>query len=88
MHAVTGGYAKEMSPEWFEAAEAMLLKECRDTNVIITTALIPGRDAPVLIKKNMIDAMPPGSVTCDLAASNGGNIELTKSKFKTLCRCL
>ena len=76
--SAAGGYAKEMSPEWFEAAEAMLLKECRDTNVIITTALIPGRDAPVLIKKNMIDAMPPGSVTCDLASSNGGNIELTK----------
>ena len=60
-----------MSKEWFDAAEAMLLKECANTNVIVTTALIPGRDAPVLIKQNMVDAMPPGSVTCDLAASNG-----------------
>ena len=40
--SAAGGYAKEMSAEWFEAAEAMLLKECADTNVIITTALIPG----------------------------------------------
>jgi NAD(P) transhydrogenase len=73
-----GGYAKEMSAEWFEAAEQMLLKECADTNVIITTALIPGKAAPVLISQAMVDAMPPGSVTCDLAASNGGNVAVTK----------
>lgn len=72
-----GGYAKEMSAEWFEAANKMLLKECETINVIITTALIPGRKAPVLITKEMIDVMPPGSVTVDLAASAGGNIETT-----------
>ncbi len=48
------GYAKEMSAEWFAAADAMLLNECKNFDVIITTALIPGKKAPVLIKKNMV----------------------------------
>jgi NAD(P) transhydrogenase len=56
--SAAGGYAKEMSAEWFAAAEKMLLKECKDINVIITTALIPGRKAPILIKKEMVEAMP------------------------------
>lgn len=73
-----GGYAKEMSDEWFAAAREMLLKEVKDTNVIITTALIPGRPAPVLITKEMIEAMPEGSVTIDLAAPTGGNVETTE----------
>lgn len=72
-----GGYAKEMSPEWFAAAEKMLLEECKNFDVIITTALIPGKKAPVLIKKNMVEAMPSGSVTVDLAAASGGNVETT-----------
>ena len=72
-----GGYAKEMSPEWFAAAEKMLLAECKNIDVIITTALIPGRKAPVLITKAMVDAMPMGSVTVDLAAPAGGNVETT-----------
>lgn len=74
-----GGYAKEMSPEWFAAAEAMLLEECKNIDVIITTALIPGRTAPVLIKRNMVEAMPSGSVTVDLAAASGGNVETTQA---------
>mmetsp|Transcript_23132 Transcript_23132/g.32666 ORF Transcript_23132/g.32666 Transcript_23132/m.32666 type:complete len:1037 (-) Transcript_23132:103-3213(-) len=73
-----GGYAKEMSPEWFAAARRMLYKECADTNVIITTALIPGRKAPVLINTDMVENMPPGSVTVDLAAEAGGNVECTQ----------
>jgi NAD(P) transhydrogenase len=76
--SAAGGYAKEMSQEWFDAAEKMLVKECADTNVIITTALIPGKKAPVLIKKSMINAMPPNSVTVDLAAEAGGNVETTE----------
>lgn len=72
-----GGYAKEMSKEWFDAAEAMLLDECKHIDVIITTALIPGKKAPVLIKRNMVEAMPSGSVTVDLAAAAGGNVETT-----------
>lgn len=72
-----GGYAKEMSKEWFDAADKMLLNECKNMDVIITTALIPGRKAPILIKKNMVEAMPRGSVTVDLAAPAGGNVETT-----------
>jgi len=72
-----GGYAKEMSAEWFKAADEMLLRECANMDVIITTALIPGRKAPVLIKKNMVEAMPRGGVTVDLAAPAGGNVETT-----------
>eukprot|EP01035_Chromulina_nebulosa_P017810 gene17810-23420_t len=72
-----GGYAKEMSPEWFAAADKMLLEECKNIDVIITTALIPGRKAPVLIKTNMVEAMPFGSVIVDLAAASGGNVEVT-----------
>ena len=72
-----GGYAKEMSAEWFQAADDMLLKECASMDVIITTALIPGRQAPLLIKKHHVDAMPSGGVTVDLAAPAGGNVETT-----------
>jgi len=72
-----GGYAKEMSDEWFEAARKMLLKECASTDVIITTALIPGKKAPILITKAMVENMPPGSVTIDLASEAGGNVETT-----------
>ena len=72
-----GGYAKEMSKEWFEAAEQMLKEECKNTDAIITTALIPGRPAPVLVKQHMVDAMPAGSVIVDYAASMGGNVEST-----------
>jgi NAD(P) transhydrogenase len=72
-----GGYAKEMSPEWFAAADEMLMHECKSMDVIITTALIPGRKAPILIKKGMVENMPPGGVTIDLAAPAGGNVETT-----------
>ena len=72
-----GGYAKEMSPEWFAAADQMLLDECKNFDVIITTALIPGRKAPILIKTKHVEAMPSGGVTVDLAAPAGGNIETT-----------
>ncbi|EGD79495.1 NAD(P) transhydrogenase [Salpingoeca rosetta] len=73
-----GGYAKEMSAEWFEAARAMLLREMPSLDVIITTALIPGKKAPVLITKQMVDAMHTGSVTVDLASEAGGNVETTR----------
>ena len=75
--SASGGYAKEMSPEWFKAANEMLLKECKDMDVIITTAQIPGRKAPLLITKAMVEAMKPGGVIVDLAASTGGNVEVT-----------
>ncbi|RYP78196.1 hypothetical protein DL771_000673 [Monosporascus sp. 5C6A] len=73
-----GGYAKEMSPE-FIAAEMKLFKDqAKDVDIIITTALIPGKPAPKLITKDMIEVMKPGSVIVDLAAEAGGNCEKTQ----------
>lgn len=73
----SGGYAKEMSKEWHEAAAKMLAKQCEEVDIIITTAQIPGRPAPRMITKDMIAKMRPGSVTVDLAAESGGNVETT-----------
>ncbi|KAK7073719.1 hypothetical protein SK128_014375 [Halocaridina rubra] len=73
----TGGYAKEMSKEFIEAEMALFAKQAKEVDVIISTALIPGKKAPVLIKKEHIEAMQPGSVVVDLAAEAGGNIETT-----------
>merc|ERR1712038_929459 len=70
-----GGYAKEMSKEFIEAEMQLFHDQCKDVDIVITTALIPGKKAPVLIKKYMIDDMKPGSVVVDLAAEAGGNIE-------------
>jgi len=72
-----GGYAKEMSAEWHAAAREMLTKQCADVDIIVTTALIPGRVAPVMVTKEMVGKMKSGSVTVDLAAEAGGNIETT-----------
>ena len=58
-----GGYAKEMSAEWHAAAAAMLAKQCAEVDIVITTALIPGRKAPVMITEDMVAAMGAGSVT-------------------------
>merc|ERR1711931_522629 len=70
-----GGYAKEMSKEFIEAEIQLFHDQCKDVDIVITTALIPGKKAPILIKKYMIDDMKPGSVVVDLAAEAGGNIE-------------
>lgn len=75
--SAAGGYAKAMSKEWHEAARQMLFEECKTTDAIITTALIPGQKAPILITKEMVAQMPAGSATIDLAAEAGGNIEVT-----------
>lgn len=72
-----GGYAKEMSKEWHAAAREMLTKQCEEVDIIVTTALIPGRTAPVMVTKEMVGKMKSGSVTVDLAAVNGGNVETT-----------
>lgn len=69
----TGGYAKEMSKEFIEAEMKLFLEQCREVDIVITTALIPGRPAPKLITEEMIEAMKPGSVIVDLAAEAGGN---------------
>ena len=73
-----GGYAKEMSKEFIEAEMKLFHDQCKDVDIVITTALIPGKKAPILIKKYMIDDMKPGSVVVDLAAEAGGNIETIK----------
>lgn len=70
-----GGYAKEMSKEFIEAEMKLFHDQCKECDIVITTALIPGRKAPILIKKYMVDDMRPGSVVVDLAAEAGGNIE-------------
>ena len=67
-----GGYAKEMSAEWHAAAREMLLKQCGEVDVIVTTALIPGRKAPVMIDEEMVKAMGSGSVTVDLSCGGRG----------------
>ncbi|MDB6179202.1 Re/Si-specific NAD(P)(+) transhydrogenase subunit alpha [Paracoccus sp. Z330] len=75
--AATGGYAAPSSPEFREAQLKKFRELAPDMDVVITTALIPGRDAPVLWTKDMVEAMKPGSVIVDLAAEKGGNCELT-----------
>jgi NAD(P) transhydrogenase subunit alpha len=72
-----GGYAKEMSPAFIAAEMAMFAAQARDVDVIVTTALIPNKRAPVLITEEMVKSMKPGSVIVDLAAENGGNCEVT-----------
>jgi NAD(P) transhydrogenase subunit alpha len=69
------GYAKEMSEDYNSRAAALYAEQTRDVDIIITTALIPGRPAPTLITAEMVASMKPGSVIVDMAASNGGNVE-------------
>lgn len=73
-----GGYAKEMSDEYKQKQAELIASHIAKQDVVITTALIPGRPAPTLITKAMVEAMKPGSVIIDIAAANGGNCELTE----------
>jgi len=73
-----GGYAKEMSPAFIAAEMALFAAQAKDVDIIITTALIPNRPAPVLITEDMVRSMKNGSVIVDLAAENGGNCALTE----------
>ncbi len=72
-----GGYAKVMSKEFIDAEMALFREQAREVDIIITTAQIPGRKAPVLITRDMVESMKPGSVVVDLAAETGGNCECT-----------
>jgi NAD(P) transhydrogenase len=67
-----------MSKEFIEAEMALFMEQCKEVDIVITTALIPGKPAPKLITKEMVAAMKPGSVIVDLAAEAGGNCEVTK----------
>ncbi len=73
-----GGYAKEASDEFKKKQEDLLKDTLKKIDIVICTALIPGKKAPIIIKKDMIEVMPNGSVIYDLAAVQGGNSELTK----------
>ncbi len=72
------GYSKVMSPAFIAAEMALFKEQAKEIDIIITTAQIPGRKAPVLVLKECVDTLKPGSVIVDLAASTGGNCELTK----------
>jgi len=73
-----GGYAKETSEDYQKRQQELIHLHISQSDVVITTALIPGRPAPLLIPTSMVNAMKPGSIIMDLAAENGGNCELTK----------
>ncbi len=73
-----GGYAKAQDESFYRRQREMMLKVVAASDVVITTALIPGKRAPILITTEMVEAMPPGSVVVDLAAERGGNCELTR----------
>ena len=73
-----GGYAKETTEEFKKKQEELIKETLKKIDIVICTALIPGKKAPIIIKKDMIDVMSPGSVIYDLAALQGGNSELTK----------
>jgi NAD(P) transhydrogenase subunit alpha len=74
-----GGYAKELTEDDKLKQRELIHQHAKKSDIIITTALIPGRPAPILITKEMVADMKPGSVIVDLAAENGGNCELTKA---------
>jgi H+-translocating NAD(P) transhydrogenase subunit alpha len=75
----TGGYAKVMSKEFIEAEMKLFAEQAEEVDIIITTALIPGRPAPELIKEEMVVSMKDGSVIVDLAAEQGGNCKLSEA---------
>ncbi|MGE0325073.1 MAG: Re/Si-specific NAD(P)(+) transhydrogenase subunit alpha [Polyangiaceae bacterium] len=78
-----GGYAKVMSKEFIDAEMKLFEQQAREVDIIITTALIPGRPAPVLITKKCVELMRPGGVVVDLAAEAGGNCEVTQPEQVT-----
>jgi NAD/NADP transhydrogenase alpha subunit len=75
----TGGYAREMSESYKLAQLEMTRKTCKECDIVITTALIPGRTAPLLVDEVAVMGMKPGSVIVDMAAESGGNCSLTKA---------
>lgn len=74
-----GGYAREMDEEFYRRQRELMTKVVADSDVVITTAAIPGKKSPVLVTAQMVKGMQPGSVIVDLAAERGGNCELTRA---------
>lgn len=73
-----GGYAKQMDDDFYRRQREAMKKVIADCDIVVTTAAIPGRKAPILVTTEMVEAMAPGSVVCDLAAERGGNCEVTQ----------
>jgi NAD(P) transhydrogenase subunit alpha len=74
-----GGYAKEASPEFLKKQKELIFKHVSEADIVITTALVPGRKAPVLVTEEMISKMRPGSVVLDMAVEFGGNCEISEN---------
>ena len=79
-----GGYAKAQDESFYQRQRELLGKVVAESDVVITTAVVPGKKSPVLVTKEMVAAMAPGSVIVDLAAERGGNCELTRTGEKTV----
>src|SRR5262249_5207233 len=73
-----GGYAKAMDENFYKRQRELMLEVVKEQDVVITTAAVPGKRAPILITTAMVEAMAPGSVIVDIAAVRGGNCELTR----------
>jgi len=78
-----GGYAKEASPEFLKKQQELIAKHVSEADIVITTALVPGKRAPLLITEEMVKSMKPGSVVLDMAVEFGGNVEISE-KGKTV----
>jgi NAD(P) transhydrogenase subunit alpha len=74
----TGGYAKELTPEQQQRQQELMAEAIGKVDVVITTALVPGRRAPILVTEQAVKLMKPGSVIVDLAGEQGGNCELSE----------
>jgi len=74
-----GGYARELGEEFYRKQRELMAKQVAESDVVITTAAIPGKKSPVLITGDMLKGMPPGSVIVDLAAERGGNVDVTRA---------
>lgn len=75
----SGGYAKEMSADFYKAEQEIIRKEAKNADIIVSTALVPGKPAPTLITEEMVKEMRPGSVIVDLVAEQGGNCAVTEA---------
>lgn len=83
--STAGGYSKEMSKAFIDAEHALFAKQAKEVDIIITTALIPGKKAPILVLEEHVKSMKPGSVIVDLAAEAGGNVATTvPGEIKTI----
>jgi len=74
-----GGYARPMPESWMKRQAALVAERIRQADIVITTALIPGRKAPVLVTEDMVKSMKPGSVIVDMAVERGGNCPLSEA---------